>query len=152
MAAPNTYSFLDVNASLVGPGAGFSIGSGAGIAEEGISVEPSEEVDQMTIGADGSAMHSLSANKSGKVMVRLLKTSPTNALLGAALAFQRSSGQNHGINTLTIVNSVTGDSIVCQQVAFAKVPVITYSKNGAMNEWDFNAGSIDVGLGAGVQA
>lgn len=151
MPAPFTYSFLDVNAAIVGPGAGFSLGSGAGAAEEGISVEPSEEIDAMMIGADGSGMHSLRANKSGKVTVRLLKTSPTNAMLSAALAFQRTSGANHGQNTITIVNKTSGDTITCQQVAFAKVPPLSYAKDGDVLSWEFNAINIDVGLGAGVQ-
>jgi hypothetical protein len=151
MPAPYTYSFLDVNASLVGPGAGFSIGSGAGVAAEGISIEPNEEIDFMSIGADGSAMHSLNANRSGRVTARMLKTSPVNALLMAAQNFQRSSAQNHGVNTLTITNSVSGDVITCQQVAFAKQPSNSYSKEGPMIEWEFNAGVINMALGAGVQ-
>ncbi len=145
---PSTYSFLDVHAAIVGPGAAFSLGAGSGNAEEGITITPSEEIDNMMIGADGSAMHSLRADKSGKIKISLLKTSPTNALLSAAMAFQRTSGANHGQNTLTIVNIATGDTITCQQVAFAKVPDLKYSKDGGMNEWDFNAGVIDVGLGS----
>src|SRR5260221_2909803 len=138
-----TYSFLDTLAAIAGPGGTFSIGSGSGNSEEGITVEPSEEIDTMTIGADGSVMHSLHADKSGKVTVRLLKTSPVNALLSAMLAFQRVSGANHGNNTITIKNIFTGDTITCQQTAFAKVPTITYAKDGGMNEWNFNAGIID---------
>lgn len=145
----NTYSFLDVQAAIVGPGGGFSLGSGAGAAEEGITIDPTEELDGMTVGADGTPMHSLHANKSGKVTVRLLKTSPTNALLAAMVAFQRTSAANHGQNTLTIVNTSNGDTISCQQVAFAKLPTITYAKEAGINEWEFNAGIIDMGLGAG---
>lgn len=144
----STYSFLDVQAAIVGPGAAFSLGAGSGNAEEGITVTPSEEIDNMTIGADGSVMHSLRADKSGKLKVSLLKTSPINALLSAALAFQRTSGANHGQNTITIVNTATGDTITCQQVAFAKVPDIKYAKDGGMNDWEFNAGIIDMGLGS----
>lgn len=151
MASPNTYSFLDVEAAIVGPGGSFSLGAGAGAAEEGITVEASEELDAMTIGADGSAMHSLRANKSGKITVRLLKTSPTNAKLQAMQAFQRVSAANHGQNTLTIVNKVSGDVITGQLAAFARVPTNTYSKDGATIEWEFNVGIIDQALGAGVQ-
>lgn len=151
MPAPFTYSFLDVNCAISGPGAAFNLGAGAGNAEEGISVSPSQELDTMMIGADGLAMHSLHADKSGKVTIRLIKTSSTNAMLAAALAFQRASGANHGQNTITIVQKASGDTITCQQVAFAKVPDISYAKEGGIIEWEFNAGQIDVGLGAGVQ-
>jgi Protein of unknown function (DUF3277) len=149
---PFTYSFLDVNAAIVGPGGSFPLGSEAGVAEEGISVEPSAEIDVMTIGADGSGMHSLIANKGAKITIRLLKTSPTNALLMMMQSFQRASGANHGQNTVTITNKVSGDVITAQQVAFAKVPNIAYAKEGGTIEWEFNAILTDVGLGAGVAA
>lgn len=151
MPAPVTYSFLNVVAAIVGPGGGFGLGSGSGNAEEGITIEPSEEIDTMTVGADGKVMHNLIANKSGKITVRLLKTSPVNAQLSAMLAFQRASAANHGQNTVTIANNFTGDTVTCQQLAFAKVPTLTYAKEGGFNEWEFNAGVIDMGLGAGVQ-
>lgn len=150
MGQPVTYSFLNVHAAIVGIGGSFNIGAGAGNAEEGITIEQSEDLDNMTIGADGSPMHSLHADKSGKVSVRLLKTSPTNALLGAMLALQRTSAANHGQNTITIVDTARGDVVTCQNVAFAKVPTITYAKDGGIQEWNFNAGVIDVGLGGGL--
>ena len=50
----NTYSFLDVNAGIVGPGGAFSLGNGAGVSDEGITVAASEDIGAMTIGADGS--------------------------------------------------------------------------------------------------
>lgn len=146
----NTYSFLDVQASIVGPGGAIAIGSGAGTAEEGISVEPASEMNHMTVGSDGTPMHSLLADKSGRIVVRLLKTSPTNAQLNALQVFQRTSSSNHGQNTLTITNSVSGDVYTCQAVAFAKVPSNTYAKNANMIEWNFDAGIIDPLLGAGI--
>jgi len=152
MPAPFTYSFLDVVASIQGPGGGFNLGAGAGVAEEGISFEPSEEFDRMTIGADGNGFHSLGADKSGKITVRLLKTSPTNAQLQTMLAFQRASAANHGANTLTIASKLAGDAITAQQVAFAKQPAVSYTKDGEMLVWEFNAINVDVALGAGVQA
>src|ERR1019366_1581823 len=96
----NTYSFLDCNASIVGPGGGFSLGQGAGVSEEGISTAATENINAMHIGADGMGMHSLHADKSGKVTVRLLKTSPTNQLLSAMYAFQTASGSAHGQNKI----------------------------------------------------
>lgn len=150
MPSLNTYSFLDVNAAIVGPGGAFGIGAGAGADEEGITVEPSAEIDIMKVGADGSPMHSLNADKSGKITVRLLKTSPTNSLLSTMQALQRSSGSLHGQNTITIVNTVSGDTITGQLAAFAKQPTIKYAKEGDMLEWEFNCGIVDMGLGAGV--
>lgn len=148
--ALRTYSFLDVNAAINGPGGAFNLGQGAGASEEGISIEPSQDVGGMMIGADGTPMHSLYADKSGKITLRLLKTSPVNASLSAMLAFQRTSGANWGQNTISIVDTASGDITTCQSVAFARMPVITYAKDAGMNEWSFNAGILDIGLGGGV--
>jgi len=146
--AGNTYSFLEIQASLVGPGGFINLGNGAGTDEEGISIEPAAEVDIMRIGADGSGMHSLSADRSGRVTVRLLKTSPVNAQLSAMLAFQRSSGAQHGQNTITITDSVRGDVVTCRQCAFGRVPALQYGKEAGLIEWEFNAIQIDPALGA----
>jgi hypothetical protein len=150
MAKLNTYSFLDTHLALVGPGIAISLGAGSGSAEEGITVEPADDVGSMTIGADGAGMHSLFGNKSARVTIRLLKTSPLNAQLAAALAFQRISSANYGQNTISLVNTVSGDAITCAQCGFARVPDITYAKEGGMNEWVFNCVEYDLGLGAGV--
>lgn len=143
-----TYSFLDVQAALVGPGGVINLGNGSGADEEGISIEPAGEVGNMRIGADGSGMHSLHADRSGRVTVRLLKTSPVNAQLSAMLAFQRSSAATHGQNTITVTDSVRGDVITCRNCAFARTPPLAYGKEAGMVEWVFNALQIDPSLGA----
>lgn len=147
-----SYSFFDVQASIVGPGGSFNLGSGAGVADEGISITMSEDKNTMTTGADGGVMHSLHAGKSGQVTVRLLKTSPTNAKLSTMYALQTTSAATHGINTITISNPVTGDSITCTLCAFKKFPDNTYAKEGNTNEWVFDAGIIDTSLGGGLLA
>lgn len=143
-----TYSFLDVQASLVGPGVALSLGAGAGIAEEGITVDAAEDINTMTIGADGAGMHSLHANKSGSIAIRTLKTSPINALLQAAYNIQTSSSALHGKNIFELTSFVTGDSVSAQQVAFKKNTGLTWAKDAGMNEWVFDAVQIDRVLGA----
>lgn len=143
----STYSFLDVTATLVGPGGVISLGSGAGISEEGISIEPTGEMGTMMIGADGSGQHSLSGDKSGRIVVRVLKTSPVNAKLNAMSQFQRASAEAYGQNTLVITDTSRGDVVTCRQVAFAKVPSLTFAREAGMNEWEFNAVIIDPALG-----
>jgi hypothetical protein len=150
MPTPLVYSFLDTVAAIVGSGGAFNIGAGAGVAEEGISVIQSGEMNNMKIGADGSGMHSLSADKSGKVTVRLLKNSPTNSLLMTMAQLQRTSASLHGQNQITISNKTSGDVISCQQCAFSKIPDINYAKEGDMLEWEFDSVIIDPALGAGV--
>ena len=145
----NTYSFLDVHATIVGPGGAFALGAGAGVAEEGISIESTGEIDTMLIGADGEGQHTLHADKSGRISIRLLKTSPTNALLSAMLAFQRTGGSTHGQNTIVVTDTNRGDVITARQCAFSKVPPLSYGKEAGIVEWEFTAVKIDPVLAAG---
>lgn len=147
MSTGKTYSFLNVQATIVGPGGAIDLGNGAGAAEEGLTIEAAGDKSTMTIGADGSGMHSLHADKSGKITVRLLKTSPKNAALQAMYDLQTVDATLHGQNTLTVVNTAANDSIGCRGVAFNKAPSITYAKEGAMMEWSFDAIAIDRLLG-----
>lgn len=135
----SVYSFLDVQAAISGPGGAFNLGSGAAVSDEGITVQFNSEVDTMLIGADGEGQHSLSADRSGKITVRMLKTSPVNALLQAMLEFQRASASLHGQNTIVISDTNRGDIITARQVAFSKSPDISYAKEAGMMEWEFNA-------------
>lgn len=144
----NVYSFLDVNASIVGPGGAFSLGNGAGSSDEGITIVPSAEIGSMQIGADGYGQHTLHADKSGKVSIHLLKTSPTNQLLSAMYAFQTSTGAAYGQNTIVINDTSRGDVITCSQVGFAKAPDLSYGKEAGINVWEFNAIRIERTLGS----
>ena len=142
-----TYSFLDVNASLSGTGGNINLASGAGSADEGVTIEAVEDKSTMTIGADGSVMHSLHGSTAVKISVKLLKTSPTNKQLMQMYNQQTSSSADHGKNTLTVSIQVTGENITVSQVAFKKVPTLAYGKEAGTNEWVFDGGTSSVTLG-----
>lgn len=143
------YSFLDVVAAIAGPGLIANLGSGASVAEEGITIAPTEDKNMMYIGADGKGQHSLIANDSGQVTVRLLKTSPINFILSAAYELQSSSSTLWGRNVFTVTNPVTGDVTTAQNCSFKKKPEITYAKEAGFNEWVFDSLSITTILGVG---
>ena len=146
-----TYSFLNVSASLTGVGGSINLASGAGVAEEGITIDAMEDKNVMTIGADGEGMHSMVASRAGTITVRLLKTSPVNAKLQVMFNRQTSPGSlGHGSNTVVIRDSVRGDVITCTGVAFKKLPSITYAKEGGMQEWTFDAIKTTYMLGVGT--
>jgi hypothetical protein len=152
MANPTavTYSFLDTVATITGAGGSFVIGgTGAANAEEGITMAMLEDKNTMTIGADGTPMHSLHAGQGAHLTVRLLKTSPVNAQLSSMYATQTTSSSLFGQNTITIKNNLSGDSITATGVAFKKFPDVTYAKEGGMMEWTFDAGYIVNSLGGG---
>lgn len=145
----STYSFLNVNATITGPGGSFSLGSGSGDAKEGISTDMVDDKDRMDVGADGSIMHSLRASNAGRITVRLLKTSPVNAQLSALYNFQRLSSATWGNNVLVVSDVVRGDVVTGTQMAFTRQAPITWAEDANFNEWNFAGNVVDV-LGAGT--
>ena len=146
----STYSFLDVLATIAGPVASFSLGSGAGVAREGITITFNEDKNMLVTGADGKWMTSLRASRSGSAIVRLLKTSPTNALLNQMFNYETTSSAYSGNDIITITDPVRGDTTTLQGVSFKKAPDVVYSEDGNIMEWSFNAGRIDTVLGDGT--
>lgn len=148
-----TYSFLDVNATIVGPGINAPLGQGSGVSEGGITVAYAGDFNSLAVGADGTPMNSLHASKAGMITVRLLKTSPTNRVLSNALNAQRAGGSSQwGQNTITITNPQSGDVITGRFCAFKKPSDITYAVEGGHNEWVFDVGKLDERLGSGSPA
>jgi len=145
----STYSFLDNNCSITGPGGSINIGQGAAPTDEGITFAPSEDMGKMDIAADGTPMHSLYANGSGTATVRLLKTSPVNQKLMQMAQLQRASSATFGRNTISLSNNQLGDLITCRLCAFKRIPDLGYAKDGGMVEWTFNIGKMDPVLGSG---
>ncbi len=144
-----TYSFLDCLASLTGPGGIINLGSGSGAAKEGITIDTKEEKNAQVVGADGQIMNSLRASQAVRITVRVLKTSPVNALLSAMFNFQRQSSSVWGQNVLAVSDIARGDVTIATQVAFAKPAPITYSEDANINEWLFD-GTADTQLGTGI--
>jgi hypothetical protein len=134
----NTYSFENINGTISGPGGSFRIGAGEGIHDEGITIEMLEDKTDLKIGADGTPMHSLRASNAARVTLRALKTSPLNKFLSDLYNFQKApSGQNWGQNIIRFQDVARGDVISLTDLAFARQPTITYSKDANLNEWSF---------------
>lgn len=150
--ASYTYSFLDCQAAIRDPAGSFSLGNGAGAAEEGITVSFVDDKGSMMIGADGQAMHSLHAGKGGTVTVRVLKTSPVNALLSDLYNATTQSGADYGQSTIVIRDPVRGDDITCSGCAMRKHPDIAFAKDGGLQEWNWNVAELDMKLGTGKPA
>lgn len=146
--AGRVYSFLNVQASISGPGGNFPLaGDEAGAAEEGITIEPTGDKNIMTIGADGSYMHSLAGDASGTVTVRLLRVSTVNKQLQELYNTQTASAALHGQNVIVIRDTARGDTVTCAGCAFARQPPLAFAKEGGLVEWSFHAGKIAVKRG-----
>ena len=132
-----TYSFVNVQATFSGPDGTYDIGSGTGVAEEGITIQMIEDKTKLDIGADGSPMHSLRASNACRVTLRYLKTSPVNHQLSASYNFQKSYAGNWGQNIIKISDTYRGDIVAVTDAAFAKQPDVSYTKDAAMMVWEF---------------
>lgn len=145
-----TYSFKDVVCAITGVGLFANLGSGAAAAEEGISIEATDDKNVMMIGAGGAGIHSLKADNSGTVTVRLLKTSQANALLQNAYNLQSLSSLAWGKNTITVRDIARGDIITANEVAFKKQPDLAFGSEAEIVEWTFDAINITTVLGVGT--
>jgi hypothetical protein len=104
----------------------------------------------MQVGADGFGQHSLNADRSGRLRVRLLRLSPVNAILSTMFNLQTTSAALHGQNSITITDKVKGDLLVAQQVAFTKHPAYGFGKEAGVVEWEFAAVRVDLSVGVGL--
>ncbi|XTZ36844.1 phage structural protein [Salmonella enterica] len=143
----DTYSFMDVTATLTGIGGFVDIGAGSANSEEGLVVAMGGAKNTMTVGADGEVMHSLNANKSGTITVTLLKTSPVNQRLAQMYSRQSISSSMWGNNVIVIRNKTSGDVITARSVAFQKLPDNANGTTGGNMSWVFDCGKIDQMLG-----
>jgi hypothetical protein len=130
-----TYSFNDVVATLVGPTGSANLGYGASVAEEGIKIAPGGDKNTMRIGADGNGMHSLHADNSGSVVVRLLKVSPINAILMAMYDAQKASTNLWGQNVIVVRQVASGDIHTATRCAFKKKPDMDYAKDSVLGQY-----------------
>lgn len=142
-----SYAFNDVVATLAGPTGSANLAYGAAPTDEGISFEQAGDKNSMSVGADGSVMHSLHADKSGRVIIRLQKTSPINAVLQQMYDIQTTTAALHGQNTILCQQKAAGDVTTARQCAFKRKPTVSYQKDGGMMEWELDAGMIDTVLG-----
>ena len=146
-----TYGFNNIVATITGPGGTYPLGAGAGAAEEGITIEPDGDKVSKTVGADGSVMLSLHADQSGRVVIRLQKISPTNALLGEMYNKQITNSLLTGVNIVVVTDIARGDRTSMRTCAFARPPTINYRTDpGGIMEWVLIAGEITRMLGSGV--
>ena len=145
-----TYSFLDCNAAINGPGGSVNLAAGAAAATEGITIAAVGDKSTMAVGAGGQGQHSLLASEASTVTVNLLKTSPVNALLMQMYNYQTTSSTLHGKNTMVVTDLARGDIITLQQVAFKKAPDLAYASEAGNNVWTFDAIRTDRVLGIGT--
>lgn len=140
----NTYSFINVTASYVGPTGSIDLGYGSGTAEEGISVTAVEDKNNMMIGADGSGMHTLRAGTACTLTVSLLKVSPANKQLQNDYNLASTSSALWGMGVITIRNTASKDLAVFRMCAHKRQPDFNNAKDGDVVQWQFDCVKGDI--------
>ena len=143
------YSFLDVQASITGPGGSFDIAS-SGVSDESVRIAMVADKNTMVIGANGDGMHSLKASHAARITISLLKTATGNAQMSQLYRYQAISSAFWGRNIVTVTNPVSGDAIVATGGAFVKQSDLGYSTEGGLNVWVFEFIAIAETLGNGL--
>ncbi len=123
-----------MTASITGPGESFDPGYGSANAKDGITITRTQDRNNMIVGADGSAMHSRRADRSGHVTVRLLKTSNRNAMLRNMFNAQSIDASLWGQNLISISHKTFKDKAVCSFCAFLRDPDMAYAEDGDIVE------------------
>jgi len=131
-AIMDTYSFDNFQVTITGPGGSFLLGTDGA---ETITMRRSGTPGTMTGGADGTVVHSLHANKSGRATIRLLRNSPVQGKLLQLYTYQRSSSTLWGKNIIRICDM--GGNVISTYNGAAFV-------NPPMNaKCEFNVGIVD---------
>ncbi len=124
------YSFGDSEVTIDGPGGSFRLGADP---TESITIRDSDTYESKS-GADGfiERIHKAGATY---ITVKLLKTSPVNALLSQLHQVNRQSTANWGRNTIKIVR-LGKDVTTCEALAFANYDGPS-SDHGGQIWWEF---------------
>lgn len=138
------YSPLDVHATIVGPGGVINLGIGSGLAADGITYTKSEATNTMQIGLDGSVCHNKSESRAGTITFNFLGVSPAQQQMLRMYNLQEGipGSSMHGKNTITIVNSATGEKLVATECAFQNDSAVGYKKEIDACTWTFDCGQI----------
>lgn len=144
----NAYAFQDVTCNMTSPVGTVDLGYGSGSADEGITLNPNGDKNTMTVGADGTAMHSLHSDQSAVVTVRLLQTSSRNQILMAMYNASQVSSLAWGQIGFIVRQHIGGDAHTAIRCAFKKKPDIKYGKDGAIFEWPFDCARLTSVLGS----
>lgn len=150
----STYSFAQVTATLVYQFNGVPVTillSENGVGEDGIKIESALDTNSMKNGADGSVQHSLRLARPGKMTIQVMRNNSLNNQLALAFNSTTATAASHGLMSVTILDSVSGESTRCIGVAFKKLPDNIYKQDAEPISWEFDVGNVEyiAGLNTG---
>jgi hypothetical protein len=131
---PKTYDPSKVVATFKG-----NILTGFG-KDSKIEVERNEDAVSLDVGCDGEFCRSINRNKSGKLKLTFMQSSPSNDVLSAALAIDELTGAGAGEFSLEDLN---GTSLVNCIAWVTKQAPIKRGKTVVENEWTLETGKLE---------
>lgn len=112
--------------------------------DDAISIAPLADKGTMMIGADGSALFSVSANKGATISIKLMHTSPTHRLLMQKLKRQQALASPATAFPVTAYDTASGEGGTADKCFIQSAPTDTKGINATVREWvlvtgEFNA-------------
>ncbi|MCD1264543.1 DUF3277 family protein [Shinella sp. AETb1-6] len=139
MALTSAYGFINTANTVDG-----QIIQGLWDGDDAISIAPIADKGTMLIGADGSALFSVSANRGATITLRLQHTSPTHRLLQQKLKRQQALASPATAFPVTAYDTSSGEGGTADKCFIQTAPTDTKGANATVREWvlvtgEFNA-------------
>lgn len=130
MAISSAYSFANVSATLDGRQV-----QGAWDGDDAIVVSPGADRGTGLIGADGSGIFSISADKSATISIKLMHTSPTHRLLMQKMKRQQALGAGASSFPFQFMDTASGEGGSADKCFIMTAPADSKGKNAVVREW-----------------
>ena len=130
MAKTSAYSYINVSATLDRRDVK-SLWDG----DDAIVVTQGADAGTGLIGADGSGIFSISADRSATISVKLQHTSPTHELLHKKWKAQRARGANASSFSFVVKDKVSGEGGTADKCYIQAAPEDSKGKNATVRAW-----------------
>jgi hypothetical protein len=130
MTSSTAYSMLNVIATVDGQAV-----VGAWDGDDAIVVTPGADKGSGLIGADGSGLFSVSADKSAMISIKVMHTSPTHRLLLQKMKRQQARGGNAAAFPFSFMDTVSGEGGVADKCYIQSAPADQKGKAATVREW-----------------
>lgn len=139
MATTSAYGFVNTANTVDG-----QLVQGLWEGDDAISIAPLADKGTMMIGADGSALFSVSANRGATITLRLMHTSPTHRLLMQKLKRQQALASPVTAFPVTAYDTASGEGGTADKCFIQTAPTDQKGINAVAREWvlvtgEFNA-------------
>ncbi|MGZ2501740.1 DUF3277 family protein [Rhizobium leguminosarum] len=139
MTTTSAYSFINVSATVDGQQV-----QGTWDGDDALIVTQGADAGTGIVGADGSGIFSISADKSASISIKLMHTSPTHRLLSQKLKRQQALGGMASAFPFSFIDASSGEGGSADKCFIRTRPTDSKGKAAVVREWvlwtaDWNA-------------